>query len=75
MIFNGIIDRFEGDYAVLEHNGEYADFLKEKLPEEAQEGDLLEWYEGSWHILRDETAFRRKMLAERRRRMLRGNHS
>lgn len=67
------IDRFEGEYAVLEHDGEYTDFLRDRLPEEAQEGDLLEWYDDQWHILRDETAYRRKMLAERRRRMLRRN--
>ncbi len=69
------IDRFENNFAVLEHDGIFTDFLREKLPPEAQEGDLLEWSENGWQILHPETDARRKALAERRRRMLEGNAS
>ena len=69
------IDRFEGAFAVLEHDGTFTDFLREKLPENAQEGDLLEWSDDRWQILHDETDVRRQTLAERRRRMLEANQS
>ena len=64
------IDRFEGNYAVLECDGECFDFLREKLPQDAKEGDSLEWSDDSWHILHKETDFRRQSLAERRRKLL-----
>ena len=70
-----IIDRFEGEIAVLEHDGILTDFLREKLPEHAHEGDLLEWSGDGWQILHDDTDPRRKALAERRRQMLEGNQS
>lgn len=66
------IDRFEEDYAVLEHDGECFAFLRSSLPENAAEGDLLEWSDEHWHVLHQETDSRRKWLAERRRRMLEG---
>lgn len=36
-----IIDRFEGGYAVIEHDGNTFDFPRALLPEEAKEGDVL----------------------------------
>ena len=38
-----IIDRFEGDFAVCENydTEEIIDILKEKLPNDAKEGDIL----------------------------------
>ena len=69
------IDRFEGAFAVLEHEGILTDFLREKLPDDAKEGDLLEWSGDCWQILHDETDSRRQALAERRRRMLEANQS
>ncbi|MBR1529261.1 MAG: DUF3006 domain-containing protein [Oscillospiraceae bacterium] len=67
------VDRFEGEYAVLEHDGNFSDFHKSRLPAELKEGDLLEWSDEAWHILHDETEQKRQALAERRRRMLEGN--
>ncbi len=67
------VDRFEGDYAVLEQNGNFLDFHRSRLPAELREGDLLEWTGESWHILHKDTENRRQALAERRRRMLEGN--
>ena len=69
------IDRFEGNYAVLEYDGECFDFLREKLPPDAKEGDSLEWADDCWHILSKETDSRRQALAERRRKLLEGKHS
>lgn len=37
----GIIDRFEGEYAVININDKHIDFPKELLPEGASEGDHL----------------------------------
>ena len=67
------IDRFEGNYAVMEHDGEFTDFLRKKLPQDAREGDALEWFDDCWHILHEETNSRRQALAERRRKLLEGN--
>ncbi len=64
------IDRFEGEYAILEQNDAFFTVLKKELPENASEGDLLAWEDG-WQIRKQETENRRYALAERRRRMLR----
>ena len=37
----GIIDRFEGELAVVEFDGEMMDIPKNKLPKEANVGDVL----------------------------------
>lgn len=38
----GIIDRFEGDYAIVElESGEMINVLRTKIPESAVEGDVL----------------------------------
>lgn len=62
------IDRIEGNYALLEHDGEILNMLLSELPEGVQEGDVLDRpaAEG-WVIRRDLTEERRKLLAERRR--------
>lgn len=36
-----VIDRFEGDMAVIEYNGRTFDLPKNLLPKEAKEGDVL----------------------------------
>ena len=36
-----IIDRFEGDWAVIEYEDKIFNFPKELLPKEAKEGDVL----------------------------------
>lgn len=41
----GIIDRFEGDLAVVEFGEVMEDFLKSLLPESVQPGDVLWFYE------------------------------
>jgi hypothetical protein len=37
-----IIDRFEGDWAVLDHDGTTFNFPRDLLPDGAKEGDVLE---------------------------------
>ena len=37
-----IIDRFEGDFAVVECDGSYFDLPKYALPKDADEGDVVE---------------------------------
>ena len=41
MMKKGIIDRFEGDIAVVEFNDTMEDIPKAKLPKEAAVGDVL----------------------------------
>lgn len=45
-----IIDRFEGGYAVIENNGEMIDILRTELPEDAEEGDILEYTDGEYTV-------------------------
>lgn len=56
------IDRFEGEYAILEHNGDYINILKSTLPLEVKEGDILEFTDNCFNILHNETNDRRNML-------------
>lgn len=58
-----VIDRFEGDLAVLETDSGMKVLPRDQLPNEACEGDILEFV-GSRYII-DEAA-----TAERRRRIL-----
>lgn len=38
----GIIDRFEGEFAVVETDGEFVNVPKAKLPAEANEGAVID---------------------------------
>lgn len=58
-----IIDRFEGEYAVLETENGMKNVPRDMLPEEAREGDVLELQNGKYTI--------NKKAAEKRRRELR----
>ncbi|MDE5791905.1 MAG: DUF3006 domain-containing protein [Oscillospiraceae bacterium] len=65
------IDRFEGDFAILESESEFIQVLKNILPENSKEGDLLEFTETGWKLCPEETKSRKQELMERRQRMLR----
>jgi len=55
-----IIDRFEGDYAVVEiENGTTVDMPKVLIPKEAKEGDVLEIL-----INQEETKTRREKIED-----------
>ena len=52
-----IIDRFEGDYAVIETNGRTVDIPRSELPADAKEGVTLRLV-----IDADDTASRKKRI-------------
>lgn len=67
------IDRIEGNYALLERDGETLNILLSELPEGVQEGDVLDRTAAEgWVIRRDLADERRNALAERRRELLEG---
>jgi len=60
------IDRFEGDFAVLEdENRTMKDVPRASLPTEAKEGDVLIFADGKYSVDAEETA-RRKEDAHKR---------
>ncbi|QUL57598.1 DUF3006 domain-containing protein [Paenibacillus tritici] len=58
----GIIDRFEGDFAVVEFNGETEDILRSELPAEAKIGDTLIFEEDSVTIDKADTTKRKNEI-------------
>lgn len=56
-----IIDRFEGDWAVIEYEDKTFNFPKDLLPKEAKEGDVLKF---DITIDREETEKRRKTIED-----------
>ncbi|MFO7152929.1 MAG: DUF3006 domain-containing protein [Bacillota bacterium] len=56
----GIIDRFEGDFAVIETSHGMINVKKHLLPENAREGDVINLEDFS--IDETSTAFRRKKI-------------
>lgn len=52
----GIIDRFEGEIAILElENRERLELKREHLPREAKEGDVIVQIDGQYTIDQEET--------------------
>ena len=71
---NYSIDRFEGECAVLEkEDGTFLNVLKKFLPENAKEGDLIQWDGSAWVIQTQQTMDRREALLAYRRKLLGGN--
>ena len=59
----GIIDRFEGDIAVVEIEGrKMIHITRRLLPPEAQEGDVIAEESGAYHIDRVETERKKKEI-------------
>jgi len=50
-----VIDRFEGEYAVLDIEGKLENIKKSEIPENAGEGDVLLKLAGRWIIDRGGT--------------------
>jgi len=62
-----ILDRFEGDIAVLVPQREASYSMpKTALPQDAANGDTVELVKGRWIIDREDTAERRKRITEKR---------
>lgn len=57
-----IIDRFEGEYAVCEHDGEMVDIAKVFLPKNAKAGDVIAECDGKYMIDQKQTDERRKRV-------------
>jgi len=67
-----IIDRFEGEFAVLEEDGGgHIDVPKGQLPEGAHEGDVLEQAETGFIIREGLTHERRERITGKQRRLFR----
>lgn len=64
-----IIDRFEGDLAVLETDDGMINVERSLLPENAAEGDVLV-YDGSWTVDTAATEQRRERTRKRLKRLL-----
>ena len=62
-----IVDRFEGEYAVLEeyNTTNIINVLKTELPSEISEGDILEYNNGIYIILKSETLERKESIKDR----------
>lgn len=69
------IDRFEGEFAILEYDTEsgqaFISVLRNMLPEHLTEGAVLEYTGTDWKLCQDKTDSRRRTLAERRKHLLR----
>ena len=64
-----IIDRFEGDFAVLEReNGGTVDVLKADLPD-ATEGDVIVFENGFYKVDKEETQRRQELILEKMRKL------
>ena len=48
LYIKGIVDRFEGDYVVIEVNGETLDVEKGKVANGVTAGDTVELIDGIW---------------------------
>ncbi|OKP84345.1 pyruvate kinase [Paenibacillus helianthi] len=58
----GIIDRFEGEYAVIEFDGKTEDILKSELPAEVKTGDTLIFEDGKVIIDTEDTDSRKEEI-------------
>lgn len=62
-----VIDRFEGDYAVIEtDDGGHINVLKSILPKEAKDGDIVLMENGEYLIDTENTELARKRAVELR---------
>ena len=63
-----IVDRFEGEYAVLEkEDGTTIDVLKELVS--AAEGDVVVLKDGEYYADEEQTLVRRRMIEEKMRKL------
>ena len=58
-----VIDRFEGEYAVLETESGMKRIPREKLPAEVREGDILEMKNGTYTVNKKAAAERRSRIS------------
>jgi len=58
----GIVDRFEGDYAVIEVDGKTRDVKRKLIEDSVRVSDVVILKNGVWHRDSDETAKRKKEI-------------
>ncbi|MFZ3102493.1 MAG: DUF3006 domain-containing protein [Desulfitobacteriaceae bacterium] len=58
----GIIDRLEGNMAVVEIDGRLLDIPRDQLPDKVKEGDVIVGEKGAYLIDEQETKRRRKEI-------------
>lgn len=58
----GIIDRFEGELAVIETRYEMIWIARQELPAGAGEGDMVKKLAGGWIIDKQASSFRKKQI-------------
>ncbi|WP_121614477.1 DUF3006 domain-containing protein [Mesobacillus foraminis] len=63
-MIKGIIDRFEGDVAVIEVDGKTKDFPKSIFPDKVVVGDVVEIHGDMVKVLKDETEKLRKEIED-----------
>ena len=61
-LVKGIIDRFEGDRVLLELKDGIVSFDRELFPENAKEGDIVEYVDNRFVIRVEETLEREKYI-------------
>ncbi len=57
-----ILDRFEGNYAILEVDGTMQEVLRSQLSEEVREGDVLKIIDNRYYCDKEETSKRKKEI-------------
>jgi hypothetical protein len=60
----GVIDRFEGEVAIIEINGKTMEFPRESLPNDFKVGDAIIIENGVVRLDRSETANRKKEIQQ-----------
>ena len=69
-----IIDRFEGEYAVVETEQGIVNIPRCYLPESAREGDVLNYSNGSYSVDTYETNSLREEVRNKLQNLLNGNY-
>lgn len=54
-MIRGIIDRFEGEYAVIEIEGQMKIIRIDSLPQDVREGDVVSFEKNHWSLDRNAT--------------------
>ena len=60
-----ILDRFEGEYAVIEVEGKMVNVEKSKVDKEVKDGDLLELIDGIYYKNEEATNNRKRSIEEK----------
>ncbi len=64
-----ILDRFEGEHAVLETDGEISTINRSLIADDAREGDMLIFLNGKYSIDRKSTEKRREEIRAKMQRL------